>query len=341
VVRADYDKDQVIVWVRGPYADARRALLTVVRNNFATIHGRIEGLNPQELVTVKGHPEVTVPFDDLLKDEREAVRTTRVTVDGKRIDVPIAELLNGVESLEDRAKRAKEEERLGGMKTIIGTFHEPTLGMPHHLRVFLSSPGDVADERRIAREVIDAVARQTLLKGRVTFEVIAYDDPDAPAPMSAKETPQTSVNRYSGRPADCDLTIVILWSKLGTPLPADVKRGDGTRYESGTIWELEDARQAGKEIWIYRRADEPVIGLNDPEYRKKRAAYKAVEKFFKQFTNPDGSLASGFNAYARKAFGGTLQKHLEAFVRARLESQVAGPPKRKSESRGKKKGRRA
>ena len=76
VVRADYDKNQVIVWVRGPHADARRALLTVVRDNFATIHGRIEGLNPQELVTVKGHPEVTVPFDDLLKDEREDVHTT-------------------------------------------------------------------------------------------------------------------------------------------------------------------------------------------------------------------------------------------------------------------------
>ena len=207
VVRADYDKDQVIVWVRGPYADARRALLTVVRDNFATIHGRIEGLNPQELVTVKGHPEVTVPFDDLLKDEREGVRTTRVTVDGKRIDVAIAELLNGVESLEDRAKRAKEEERLGGMKTIIGT-HQPTLGMPLHLRVFLSSPGDVANERRIAREVIAALAGQPLLKGQVTFEVITYDDPDAPAPMSATETPQASVNRYRAprrlRSHNCD-----------------------------------------------------------------------------------------------------------------------------------------
>lgn len=64
--------------------------------------------------------------------------------------------------------------------------------------------------------------------------------------MSVAETPQASVNRYSGRPADCDLTIVILWSKLGTRLPENVKRGDGTRYESGTVWELEDARQAGK-----------------------------------------------------------------------------------------------
>ena len=67
----------------------------------------IKGLNPQEFVAVPGHPEVTVPFDDLIKDEREGVSTTRVTVTGKRIEFKIAELLNGVESPEDRAKRAK------------------------------------------------------------------------------------------------------------------------------------------------------------------------------------------------------------------------------------------
>ncbi len=196
-----------------------------------------------------------------------------------------------------------------------------TRGDPLHLRVFLSSPGDVAEERRIAREVIDAVARQPLLKGRVSFEVITYDDPDSPAPMSATETPQSSVNRYSGRPSDCDLTIALLWSRLGTPLPADVTREDGTRYESGTVWELEDAQQASKAIWIYRRTEEPVIRLKDPEYEKKRNAYEAVEAFFQRFVNPDGSLASGFNAYANPtAFGQLVEKHLEFFVGARLEA---------------------
>jgi hypothetical protein len=92
--------------------------LTVVRDDFAAIHARIKGLIPQELVTVKGHPDVTEPFDDLLQDDREGVRTIRLTVDGKRMEVEIAELLNGVESPEDREKRAKEEERLGRVNTI-------------------------------------------------------------------------------------------------------------------------------------------------------------------------------------------------------------------------------
>jgi hypothetical protein len=82
-------------------------------------------------------------FDDLIKDERDGVRTMRVTLEGTRVELEIAELLNGVESPEDRTKRAKEEERLGAAKTIVhdhsatimgdqtyqyisgGTFHGP------------------------------------------------------------------------------------------------------------------------------------------------------------------------------------------------------------------------
>jgi internalin A len=126
VIRADYDKNQVSVWVRGRYSSGRRDLLTVVREHFAIIHGQIKGLNPREFVAVKGHPEVTVSFNDLVKDERQGVRTTRVTVDEERIEVEIAELLNGVEGPEDRAKRAKEEEQLGGIRLI--TYDQRTMG---------------------------------------------------------------------------------------------------------------------------------------------------------------------------------------------------------------------
>jgi internalin A len=134
IVRADYDKDQVIVWVRGRYADERRDLLTVIREDFLAIHGRIKGLNPQELVAVKGHPEVTVPFDDLLKDERRGARTVPVTVAGERMDLEVAMLLNGVESPEDRAKRARVEERLGGVQTTIYDYStHSTTNMRDHI----------------------------------------------------------------------------------------------------------------------------------------------------------------------------------------------------------------
>jgi hypothetical protein len=196
---------------------------------------------------------------------------------------------------------------------------------PLHLRIFLSSPGDVAAERRTARELLNAVQRQPMLRGRVWIDAISYDDPDAPAPMAAGETPQESVNRLTGRPADCDLTVVILWGRLGTPIPPHVQRADGTRYESGTVWELEDALQAGKEVWVYRRTEVPSIALNDPDFEKRRAAYEAVGEFFKRFTNADGSIKRGCNTYARDAdFGGLFEKHLASLIRARLEAPSRG-----------------
>lgn len=196
-----------------------------------------------------------------------------------------------------------------------------------HLRVFLSSPGDVAKERRAAREILDAAQKQPLLRGKVSIDVVAYDDLDAPSPMAAGETPQQSVNRFSGRPSDCDLTVVIVWSRLGTPIPPEIRRPDGSQYESGTVWEFEDALRANREVWVYRRTEVPSIELNDPKFDQKRADYAAVETFFRQFTNPDRSLKSGCNTYARGGdFAKLFERHLESFIRSRLELPPTSPP---------------
>src|SRR5678815_615540 len=132
--------------------------------------------------------------------------------------------------------------------------------------------------------------------------------------MDGRETPQASVNRYTGRPAECDLTLVILWSRIGTVLPPDLTRADGTRYESGTVWEYEDARDANRPVFVYRRTATPQIALDDPELERRRAQYSAVKTFFGKFTNSDGSLQSGCNTYADPTgFGQLLRQHLEAF----------------------------
>src|SRR5262245_57310861 len=106
---------------------------------------------------------------------------------------------------------------------------------PLTLRVFLSSPGDVVEERRLARDVIERLGHSHLLGDRVQFQVVAWDDDRAAVPMDAQETPQASVNRFVGRPSECDLTIVVLWSRLGTPLPTGISRIDGTPDASGQL----------------------------------------------------------------------------------------------------------
>lgn len=44
------------------------------------------------------------------------------------------------------------------------------------------------------------------------------------------------MNAYLPLPRECDLTIVLLWGRLGTPLPPENRQVDGTVYASGTVW---------------------------------------------------------------------------------------------------------
>ena len=191
---------------------------------------------------------------------------------------------------------------------------------PLHLRVFLSSPGDVGDERAVARTLFDELPRRPWARGRVTIETIAWDDPLASTPLDATELPQLSVNRYNTKPSECDLTVVLLWGRLGTPLAAHMPKPDGTRYLSGTEWELEDARQARKPVWLYRRSVAPTIALDDPDEDSKREQFKRVRAFIAKLRDADGALLGAANDYDSVAtFKEILAQHLEAEVRRRLE----------------------
>jgi len=191
------------------------------------------------------------------------------------------------------------------------------------LKVFLSSPGDVVEERRLAVDTVRALEDSPLLRERVNLIVVAWDDPVAGSPLDARETPQSSVNRWSGRPADCDLTIVVLWSRLGTPLPPTMTRADGSRFASGTVWEVEDAIAADRPVFVYRRTEKPRIDLDDADFDAKRSQYDAVRRWFESLRDADGAR-TGVNEYATPAqFQQLLRGHLEAFIGRRLAAPSA------------------
>lgn len=183
------------------------------------------------------------------------------------------------------------------------------------LRVFLSSPGDVGEQRAIVRAVIDELNADPLVSERCRLEVVAWDSEGAAVPLSAGRTPQESVNAYLALPRECDLTIVLLWGRIGTPLPPEHRRADGTTYESGTVWELEDARSAGREVWIYRYARPPQIELDDPEEEQKKEQYRRVKAFVASSRAADGSLSFGVNEFQHgEQFQGLLRGHLKHFL---------------------------
>src|SRR5512134_2040696 len=136
----------------------------------------------------------------------------------------------------------------------------PTL---QHLRVFLASPGDVAYERALVRHLLKReLPYDPFLRGHVTFDVVSWDDPAAPTPLPTRFTPQRAVIRFETRPSECDVVIVVLWSRLGTHLDlTEFRKANGEPYLSGTEWEYEDACKGQAEIFIYRRTEEPKVGL--------------------------------------------------------------------------------
>jgi tetratricopeptide (TPR) repeat protein len=191
-----------------------------------------------------------------------------------------------------------------------------------HVRVFLSSPGDVEEERRLVRHLLkDDLPYHAFLRDRVTLDVVSWDDPAAQVPMLADLTPQESVNRDMPKPSACDIVIVVLWGRMGTPLPETIRKSNGESYLSGTEWEYEDAlssqRTPKPEVLLYRRAKEPSFRGGDPNLLEKQQQYLEVQKFFSRFRNSDGSLTGGFKHY-------TTPKELANKVKEDLLHLLAG-----------------
>lgn len=198
-------------------------------------------------------------------------------------------------------------------------------------RVFLSSPGDVSDERKAVLDVIEQLRYDPLLKNRVLIEPIAWDKQEMDTPMLGTMTPQEAINEGLAKPSDCDIVVVIFWSRMGTPLPfPDYQKEDGTQYLSGTEWEYRDAYNKAKKdghplLVIYRRMEEPVIGMRDPKRAEKIEQFERVEAFFSTFSNPDGSITQGYNAYhTREEFRQKFERHLRLLIVRLLQGRTQG-----------------
>lgn len=194
---------------------------------------------------------------------------------------------------------------------------------PLSFRIFLSSPGDVAQERAEARDLLLGLARSPFLRDKVHIDVVTWDDPHAPAPMDGRYSPQQAVDRGLPTPDRCDLTIVLLWSRIGTPL-AEMK-ADGTPYQSGTEWEFEKALGANRPVLVYRCTEKVLLDVDDPEFDAKRDQKRKVDAFFAGFKGVDGTLSRGYTPYATlHELVGRMGKDVEHYLNRALQQQERG-----------------
>ena len=114
IVRADSLERRVDIHITGSKTH-RRGLLAIIREKLDEQHRDLKGLVVDERVPVPDEFEVTVSYKHLLMLEEEGERLYRP--EGTRHKVSVAELLNGVEAVEDRRTRARQGALVGALRT--------------------------------------------------------------------------------------------------------------------------------------------------------------------------------------------------------------------------------
>ena len=178
--------------------------------------------------------------------------------------------------------------------------------------IFISSPGDVIPERRMLKAVIGRLNEE--FTGRAYLIPILWEE----EPLLASDTFQAQIHP----PRDTDIYLGILWSRIGSPLPDTILREDGTRYDSGTAFEFEDAlhgfnTSGSPEMLLYRKSGAPTISLQNEEIVLDRLdQIKKLQNYVdKWLIGDDGSYIGAFHMFAELAeFETMAEMHLRKLV---------------------------
>ncbi len=186
------------------------------------------------------------------------------------------------------------------------------------LRVFVSSPGDVGEERLIAKRTLDRLTGEFAAVARIVPVFWEHE------PLLASGSFQEQIPL----PSQTDIVICILWSRLGTRLPREFQNPDGTpRYKTGTEFEFDDALEGRKlrgtpDLLVYRKVSEPLVSLKDPQATIQAAQQKIMlDEFVSQFFHGEhGTLIAAFQPFDNAAdFETRLEEHLRKLIAGRLQ----------------------
>ena len=184
------------------------------------------------------------------------------------------------------------------------TDHNATRGslgnQPPGFRIFLASPGDVRDERELARAVIEQIRLERAFRERVNLEIIAWDQPGVAVAMEAGLTPQEAIKRGLPQPSQCDLVaaVPVGWAPRCPPSAQARRNGLSLGYRVGVPGRHHGCPAFRRpKVWLYRRKQVPDLNLEDPEFDEKRRRWQQVKAFFETMQGQDGSLTGGVNPY--------------------------------------------
>lgn len=198
--------------------------------------------------------------------------------------------------------------------------------LPPRLRIFLSSPGDVSQERLRAQLIIQKLARDYARFCKIEPFLWEYE------PMLASKHFQDAIDP----PSSFDIVLLIVWSRLGTPLPERTAvreyRGiDGRAPVTGTEWEFEDALKANQathgkgppDILVYRSTQDATASLKDAATRDEQIKqYEALEAFWRRWFKSDTRFLAGYGEYhSLDEFDHKFEADLSKLIQRRIKER--------------------
>ena len=192
------------------------------------------------------------------------------------------------------------------------------------LRIFISSPGDVLQERLIAKKVIANLNR--IYSRYVELETIMWED----LPLEATASFQEGIDYFLEK-APVDVAIFILWSRLGSKLGQSFKKADGSEYMSGTEYEFDMMYALWEQtkrpkIMVYVKDAEPqfVGGSNLGDVKEALEQRDRLQTFIEEnFKDREtGTNYAYWQFDKQQTFEERLKTHLTRLIHDQLDNEI-------------------
>lgn len=194
--------------------------------------------------------------------------------------------------------------------------------MTGKLRIFISSPGAVSEERALSVQVFERLGRE--FGDAVKLEIVLWEH----EPLFGHAHFQDQIER----PSQCDLVVNILWSRLGTRLPSNFVLAPGELPPTGTEFEVRDAlaayRLLGKpNLLIYRKTAPPQVNLASTEAEESLRQYRMLDEFCRHaFYDEQGEVLVAHRSYAEAyEFEKLLTEHARRWLERQLGELASRP----------------
>jgi AAA ATPase domain len=184
------------------------------------------------------------------------------------------------------------------------------------VRIFISSPGDVAGERRRAALVVQQLNRDF---GNF-FAVEAY---------LWEHEAQLASGHFQDNikpPSQFDIVVLVVWSRLGTHLPAAYTGVDGRTPLTGTEWEYEHARahhaKAGvPDLLVFRNRSDYRISSEPGRRAEQLRQIMALDVFWQRHFEDEGIFLTAHTSYGElDEFEERLTIQLRALLQRRVDA---------------------